>query len=62
MEMTVLANLMEKRQRFSRREHWRYQIQRVLNGAGRLVLIAFGIWCYTVRHQIQILLNDVLTR
>lgn len=60
--MTVLVELMEKRERFSRREHRRYQVQRVLNVLRSGALLAFGFWCYTMRTQIQTLLTDILVK
>ena len=60
--MTVLMELMEKRERFSRREHRRYQVHRVLNLVRSGALLVFGFWCYTMRTQIQALVTDLLTQ
>jgi len=53
---------MEQRERISRREHRRYQVQRVLNLVRSGALLAFGFWCYTARSQIQAFLVDILTQ
>ncbi len=60
--MTVLLELMEQRERVNRREHRRYQVQRVLNLVRSGALLVFGFWCYTMRAQIQNLLTDFLTQ
>ncbi len=60
--MTVLANLMEQRERRNRRQHRRYYIQRVFDCGKSIALLLFGVWCYTVRGEIQTLLVDFFTQ
>ncbi len=60
--MTVLANLIEERARQNRRDHMRYQINRVV-GAGRsIILLLVGVWCYTMRGEIQSFITDLLAQ
>ncbi len=57
---TVLANLTEERARNARHDQRLSYVYRGMNFLQSIALIAFGVWCYTFRHQIQAFLMSTL--